>query len=272
MTAIMVIVSAPGDLRYKNWTMNLLKDKIALVTGAGSGIGKAIAERFALEGAKLMLADLHQENMEAVAREITDKGGNVNCFAVDISAAADVELLIAQTIKTYGTLDILVNNAGIMDNFTPAAEVSDELWTKVIGTNLNGAFFTCRSVLKLFLQKGSGRIINIASIGGLYGGRAGAAYTVSKHGLIGLTRNIGYQYAGKGIQCNAIAPGGVSTNIMQGMEPEPFGFERMNAGTGNLPDSAQPDAIAELALYLAAEPSGFINGAIMVADGGWTAY
>lgn len=252
--------------------MDLLKNKVVLVTGAGSGIGKAIAERFALEGAKLMLGDLHQENMEAVAREITDKGGSASCFAANISRTADAELLFKQTLNTYGTLDILVNNAGIMDSFTPAADVSDELWSKVMGTNLNGPFFTCRSALKLFLQKGGGRIINIASIGGLCGGRAGAAYTASKHGLIGLTRNIGYQYAGKGIKCNAIAPGGVTTNILQGMEPEPFGLERMSAGTGNLPESAQPDAIAELALYLAAEPSGFINGAVMVADGGWTAY
>jgi len=151
MTAIMVVVPLAGDLRYKNWTMNLLKDKIALVTGAGSGIGKAIAERFALEGAKLMLADLHQENMEAVARAITDKGGRASCFAVDIAVPADVELLIGQTVRTYGTLDILVNNAGIMDDFSPAAEVSNDLWTSVMGTNLNGPFFTCRNALKLFL-------------------------------------------------------------------------------------------------------------------------
>lgn len=252
--------------------MDLLKNKVVLVTGAGSGIGKAIAQRFAAEGAKVMLADLHQENMEAVARAITDKGGSASCFAVDIAKASDAEQLFKQTLNKFGGLDILVNNAGVMDNFTPVAELSDELWNKVIGTNLNGPFFACRSALKFFLQKGGGRIINIASIGGFCGGRAGAAYTASKHGLIGLTRNIGYQYAGKNIQCNAIAPGGVSTNILQGMEPEPFGYGRMNAGTGNLPDSAQPEAIAELALYLATEPSGFINGAVLVADGGWTAY
>ncbi|HTK19471.1 MAG TPA: SDR family oxidoreductase [Mucilaginibacter sp.] len=252
--------------------MDLLKNKVILVTGAGSGIGKTIAERFALEGGKLMLADIHQENMEAVAKVITDKNGQASCMAVDIAKASDVELLIKQTLHVYGTLDILVNNAGIMDNFTPVAEVSDELWSKVICTNLYGPFFTCRSALKIFLQKGGGRIINIASIGGFCGGRAGAAYTTSKHGLIGLTRNIGYQYAGKGIKCNAIAPGGVATNILQGMEPEPFGLERMTAGAGNLPDNAQPDAIAELALFLATEPSGFINGTVMVADGGWTAY
>lgn len=252
--------------------MDLLKNKVILITGAGSGIGKAIAQRFAQEGAKLMLADLRQENVEAVTNAITADNGIASCFAVDVAKVGDAEQLFKQTLNTYGTLDILVNNAGIMDNFTSAAQVSDELWNKVIGTNLNGPFFCCRSALKLFLQKDGGRIINIASIGGFCGGRAGAAYTASKHGLIGLTRNIGYQYADKGIKCNAIAPGGVTTNILQGMEPEPFGLERMTAGTGNLPDNAQPDAIAELALYLATEPSGFINGAVMVADGGWTAY
>ncbi|WP_202985224.1 SDR family oxidoreductase [Mucilaginibacter inviolabilis] len=126
----------------------------------------------------------------------------------------------------------------------------------------------CTAVFK----QGSGTIINIASIGGLYGGRAGCAYTASKHGLIGLTRNIGYQYAEKGIRRNAIAPGGINTNILYGMENDPFGFERMNAGTGNMPHSENPDAIAELALFLASEKSAFVNGTVITADGGWTAY
>ena len=179
---------------------------------------------------------------------------------------------LSYTTRSFGTLDILVNNAGIMDNFTPVDAVSDDLWKHIMAVNLDGPFYTCRGAVKIFLEKGCGSIINISSIGGLFGGRAGAAYTASKHGLIGLTKSIGYQYSTKGIRCNAIAPGGVNTNIIHGMEPHPFGYDRMSAGTGNLPESAQPVAIAELALFLASESSSFINGAVMVADGGWTAY
>lgn len=252
--------------------MKALNDKVTLITGAGSGIGKAIALLFAKQGAKVVLADINQPNLEAVEKEISGAGGKASIFAADISRAADVDLLLAYTIKTFGTLDILINNAGVMDSFTPADMVSDDLWKHIIGVNLDGPFYTCRGAIRLFLKKGEGRIINISSISGLFGGRAGAAYTASKHGLIGLTKSIGYQYANKGIRCNAIAPGGVNTNIIHGMEPNPFGYDRMIAGAGNMSQSAQPEAIAELSLYLANEPSGFINGAVMVADGGWTAY
>lgn len=252
--------------------MKLLTQKTALVTGAGSGIGKAIAETFAEQGAKVVLTDIHHQNIETVAAGINAKGGTALCIAADIARKEDVQLVIKFVLDSYQTLDILVNNAGVMDNFTPVAAVSDELWNKVLGTNLNGPFFTCREAVQLFLKKQGGTIINIASIGGLYGGRAGAAYTASKHALVGLTKNIGYQYATKNIRCNAIAPGGVNTNIIQGMEPHPFGFERMNAGAGNAPPAANPEQIAELALFLASEKSAFINGAVLTADGGWTAY
>lgn len=252
--------------------MNLLTKKVALVTGAGSGIGKAIATLFAAHGASVVLTDIHQQNIEVVAADINAKGGAAVCIAGDIANQADVQLLMSYVQDTYQTLDILVNNAGVMDNFTPVADLSDELWNRVLDTNLNDPFYTCREAVRLFLKRGSGTIINIASIGGLFGGRAGCAYTASKHGLIGLTRNIGYQYAEKNIRCNAIAPGGVNTNIVYGMESQPFGFERMNAGTGNAPPAANPDTIAELALFLASEKSAFINGTVITADGGWTAY
>jgi NAD(P)-dependent dehydrogenase (short-subunit alcohol dehydrogenase family) len=252
--------------------MKTLTHKVALVTGAGSGIGKEIAKLFAEEGATVILTDIHQQNIEAVAAEITAKGGHASCFAADISKKTDVRLLFKFTLATYKTLDILVNDAGIMDNFTPVANVSDKLWRNLMATNLDGPFYTCREAVRFFLRKNKGNIINIASVSGLSGGRAGCAYTASKHGLIGLTKNIGYVYAEKGIRCNAIAPGGVNTNIVYGMEENPFGFERMNAGTANMPPAADPYQIAELALFLASEGSTFINGTVVTADGGWTAY
>lgn len=252
--------------------MKGLENKVALITGAGSGIGKAIAQLFAQEGASVVLADLHQQNIEAVARDITEKGGKALCYAADVSNEVDVQLLLDYTLRMNHTLDILVNNAGIMDSFTPAGDLSIGLWNKVISTNLNGPYYTSRMAIKFFLENGKGNIINIASIGGLFGGRAGAAYTASKHGLVGLTKNIGYQYAEKNIRCNAIAPGGVTTNIVQGMEAHPFGYDRMSAGTANAPRSADPSEIADVALFLASEKSSFINGAVITADGGWTAY
>jgi NAD(P)-dependent dehydrogenase (short-subunit alcohol dehydrogenase family) len=252
--------------------MKTLTNKVALITGAGSGIGKAIATLFAANGAKVVLADVHQMNIEAVAKNIEANGGTALCFAADISREGDVDLLIDFTIHNFKTLDILVNNAGVMDNFTPVGDVSSELWNRVMGVNINGPFYACRHAVKIFLKKKKGTIINIASIGGLFGGRAGCAYTTSKHALIGLTKNIGYDYAQKGIRCNAIAPGGVSTNITYDMEPHPFGLERMMAGANNTPPPANPETIADVALVLASDSADFINGAVVTADGGWTAY
>lgn len=252
--------------------MKKLEKKVVLITGAGSGIGKAIAELFAQHGAQVLLADLRYENIEIVADQIHKQQGIATCFAADISHALDVDELINYAIDKYGKLDILVNNAGVMDDFTPAGEASEELWNKVLGTNLTGVFLTSKAALSIFTHQGSGNIINIASIGGLFGGRAGAAYTASKHGVIGLTKNIGYQYATKGIRCNAIAPGGVETNILVNAHPNPFGFDRMNAGTGNIPEPGYPEDIATIALFLASDESRFINGSIVTADGAWTAY
>jgi NAD(P)-dependent dehydrogenase (short-subunit alcohol dehydrogenase family) len=252
--------------------MKSLQNQVVLVTGAGSGIGKAIATLFARNGAHVLLTDIHYENIETVTEQIKKHHGIASCYTADISQSPDVSKLFTYTFQRYGRLDILVNNAGIMDDFTPAGELSDELWTRVIGTNLTGAFLTSRAVLLPFTNQGSGNIINIASIGGLTGGRAGAAYTASKHGMIGLTKNIGYQYANKGIRCNAIAPGGVETNILVNAHPNPFGFDRMNAGTKNMPSAGLPEDIAQVALFLASEASSFINGSIITVDGGWIAY
>jgi NAD(P)-dependent dehydrogenase (short-subunit alcohol dehydrogenase family) len=252
--------------------MKQLSGKVALVTGAGSGIGKAIAKTLASEGANVVLADINQINIEEVAKDIKSKGGHALCFAADISQAKDIEMLFDFTLQNFETLDILINNAGIMDNFIPVEDVTDELWQRVMGVNINAAFFACRRAVKIFLKKKAGVIVNIASVGGLFGGRAGCAYTASKHAVVGLTKNIAYDYAQKGIRCNAIAPGGVNTNISHGMEPHPFGFERAKAGMSNIPSPANPADIAELALFLASDKAAFINGTVITADGGWTAY
>lgn len=255
--------------------MKRLQDKVALVTGAASGLGKAIAELYANEGAKVVAADISEAGLTAVADEIKRSGGTIKTVVADMAKAADIENMIAMAVKEYGTIDILVNNAGIMDDFSPAGTVKDEMWAKVMEINLTGPFKAIRSALSIMLAKGSGIIINIASIGGLQGARAGAAYTASKHALIGLTKNTGYLYAKSGIRCNAIAPGAMETNIAATIDLKnlhPLVNERIMPGMVLNPRSSKPVEVAEVALFLASEASGFVNGAVITADGGWTAY
>jgi len=252
--------------------MKTLENKTVIVTGAGSGMGKAMALLFAAEGGKVVVSDIKTERVETVVKEITSKGGIAAGIVTNISEEVDVKKMIDTAITSFGSLDILINNAGVMDDFTPIADVSNELWNRVIGINLNGPFYSCRLAIQQMLKQGKGVIINVSSIGGLNGARAGAAYTASKHGLVGLTKNIGFMYGTKGIRCNGIAPGGVNTNIMEGANPNKFGSERMNTGVASNIRFAEPNEIAELALFLASDKASNINGTTVVADGGWTAY
>ena len=250
-----------------------LSGKVAIVTGAASGMGKAIAELFAQEGAKVVASDLNAEGVQAVVNGITAKGGTAIAVTANVAKEEDVQNLVDTAVKTYGTVDILINNAGIMDNFVPAAEITDELWERVFAVNTTGPMRTTRKVLPIFMEKKSGAIVNIASIGGLQGSRAGAAYTASKHALIGFTKNVGFQYAEYGIRCNAIAPGGVETNIGTTMNnPSQFGMGKAMSGANNNPRMGQSEEIAKVALFLASDDASFVNGAVVVADSGWTAY
>jgi NAD(P)-dependent dehydrogenase (short-subunit alcohol dehydrogenase family) len=254
--------------------MKKLENKVAIITGAASGMGKAIALLFASEGGKVIAADINQNRLDELKKEVLSIGGELTQVIANMEKPADIESMISLAADQYGTLDILVNNAGIMDNFEPVAEVSDALWEKVMKINVDGPFRAMRSALKIFLEKGKGTIINISSIGGIKGGVAGAAYTSSKHALIGLTRNTGYMYAKTGIRCNAIAPGAVSTNIGETIDFNritPLVNDRIMSGMVLNPRSADPQEIAKLALFLACDDSSFVNGAVIVADGGWTA-
>ena len=250
-----------------------LQNKVAVVTGAGSGMGKAIAKIFAQEGAMVIAADINLETVNAVVASIVSLGGTATAVAVNVTKEKDIQNMIDVAVSAYGTLDILVNNEGIMDNFVPAGEVTDELWEKVFAVNVTGPMRAIRKGLPIFLKKGSGIIINIASAGGLLGSRAGASYTASKHAVVGLTKNVGFQYAKLGIRCNAIAPGAVNTNIGTTIyDPSKFGMERAMAGINLNPRVGEPEEIAKIALFLASDDSSFINGTIITADAGWTAY
>lgn len=250
-----------------------LKDKVAIVTGAASGIGRAIAVLFAQEGAKVVAADINESAVKQLAEEVTQQGGTIKGIKTDMSAESDIQAMINTALNDFGGLDILVNNAGIMDNFLTIGNLTNEVWDRVISVNLTGPFKACRlAIPQMIKQSTGGVVINISSVGGLFGTRGGAAYVTSKHGLIGLTKNIASTYGKKGIRCNAIAPGGIATNIGDTItEPDMLGMEALNKGTGEAP-MGQPMDLAYAALYLASEESKFVNGTTLVIDGGWTAF
>jgi NAD(P)-dependent dehydrogenase (short-subunit alcohol dehydrogenase family) len=253
--------------------MQKLQGKVAVVTGAGSGMGKSIAILFAGEGAKVIAADINQDSLNAVVAEICSFGGEVEAIIADVTREEDVQNMIDEAVNIYGTLDILVNNAGILDNFAPAEKVTDQVWEKVFAVNSTGPMRTIRKTLPIFMEKKAGIIINIASVGGLVGSRAGAAYTASKHALVGLTKNVGFQYVEYGIRCNAIAPGSVRTNIGNTMcSPDKFCMDRAMAGINLNPRLIEPEEIARVALFLAGDDSSAINGTVITTDAGWTSY
>lgn len=250
-----------------------LQNKVAIVTGAGSGMGKAIAALYAQEGARVVVSDINEEAAKAVVQEIEADGGKAFVILANVAKEEDVQQLIDQTVSQYGTVDILVNNAGIMDGMEPAADITDERWEKVFAVNTTSVMRTTRKVLPIFLEKKQGVIVNIASAGGLHGGRAGAAYTASKHAVVGFTKNTGYMYAEQGIRCNAIAPGAVATNIGASMTGiNPFGAGRQQQGMAINPRVGTSEEIAKVALFLGSDESSFVNGTVITADAGWSSY
>ncbi|ULT58256.1 SDR family oxidoreductase [Neobacillus drentensis] len=250
-----------------------LQNKIAVVTGAGSGMGKAIANLYAKEGAKVVVSDINIEAANSTVEDINSNGGQAIAVLANVAKEDDIQNLINTAVDTFGTLDILVNNAGIMDNFEPAGDIKDDKWERVFAINTTSVMRTTRKALSIFLEKQNGVIINIASAGGLQGARAGAAYTASKHAVVGFTKNTGFMYATKGIRCNAIAPGGVETNIGSSMTGiNEFGMGRIQAGLSINPRVGKPEDIANIALFLASDESSFVNGTVITGDAGWTAY
>lgn len=249
-----------------------LQEKVAIVTGAASGMGKAIAKLYAKEGAKVVVADLNFAGAEEVAKEIIADNGVAVAVQVNVANQEDIDHMIDTAVNEYGKLDILVNNAGIMDGFEPVADITDERWDLIFDVNTKGVMRSMRKAIPLFLKQGAGVIVNIASTGGLNGAHAGATYGASKHAVVGLTKNTGYMYAQKGIRCNAIAPGAVNTNISASMKNiNPFGMERTKTVQGVIPKVGEPEEIANAALFLATDEASFVNGTVLTVDGGWTA-
>jgi NAD(P)-dependent dehydrogenase (short-subunit alcohol dehydrogenase family) len=251
-----------------------LDGKVAVITGAGSGMGLAMATRFASEGAKVIAGDWNAARLEEAIGNIRRSGGTIVGAQGNIADRATAEGLVDLAISTHGRIDVLVNNAGVMDYMQGVGELSDDIWRRVLGISLDGPMYTMRRAVPLMVKQGGGSIVNIASTAGIEGGAAGAAYTAAKHGLVGLTRNTAWIYATQGIRCNAICPGATKTHIAETMTPErmdPAGSARAGAYAALIPAMLDPEDIAALALFLATDESRYVNGAIIPADAGWTA-
>lgn len=240
--------------------------QVAIVTGAGSGIGKATALRLAREGARVVAVDYALAGLEALTAEAP--GGTIDPVKGDLADPA----LPAVILERAGTkVDILANVAGIMDAFLAAGEVDDALWDRVMAVNLTAPLRLMRAVLPGMVAAGRGAIVNVASEAGLKGGCAGAAYTASKHGLVGLTKNTAFLYATKGVRVNAVAPGPVATGL-KGEVRSSLAAERLPALLkASISGVAQPEDLAAAIVWLASAEAANVTGAILASDGGWSA-
>jgi len=246
--------------------------KVAIVTGAGSGIGASTALRLLGEGASVVAGDVSAAGLESLRADAGETVDRLLTVVGDISSQADVDALRAAAIDAHGRVDIVANVAGIMDWFLPAHEVDDETWRKVMAVNLDGPMMLTRAVLPGMRERGSGSIVNVASVGGLRGGAAGAAYTASKHGLVGLTRSVAWTYAEDHIRCNVVCPGGVATNITTTAMPRSeWGMGRLAKIHASATGMAQADEVATLISWLASDEASNVSGAVVTSDGGWMA-
>jgi len=251
--------------------MPRLDGKIAVVTGAGSGIGETTSKLFVREGATVVLVARREETLRRVKSEIETDGGKAVYISADISTVGGCEKTIKYTIDTFGRIDVLVNNAGIADLHMPTVRTDDELWNKVVGINLNGVFYLCRAALKHMEKQHAGNIVNVSSIGAF--GLSGAAYSSTKAAVIALTKNIAVQYAGKGIRCNSTLPGPVPTALNTPEAMQHFDSE-MREIVGRhldmtLPESEQIDQ-ANAILFFACDESKAITGQYLAIDNGLT--
>lgn len=249
--------------------MSQLKDKVAIVTGAGSGIGKSIAMLYAREGAKVVVSDINEENGNHVVDAIIKDGGEAFFVKADTSSATDNENLVKATVEKYGRLDISCNNAGIGGSAQLTGEYDIDQWNKVINVNLNGVFYGCRYQLQQMVKNGGGSIVNIASIHGTVAAPMSSAYTSTKHAVVGLSKNIAAEYATQNIRCNAVGPGYILTPLLE----DNLNDEMRQAIAAKAPMNrlGTPSEIAELVLFLSSDKASFVTGSYLIADGGYTA-
>lgn len=253
--------------------MSDMTDKVALITGASSGIGRATAEVFAAEGARLVLAARRQDELESLVAQIEARGGKATALRTDVSVAAEVERMVAHAIATYGRLDFAVNNAGIEGKFAAITELPEDEWDRVMGINLKGTFLCLQHEARAMLAAGNGgAIVNVGSVNSFLGFPTGSAYCTSKHGLIGLTTSVSAELAAQGIRVNLVCPGIVDTPMHQRLRKD-FGDAVYDQGvlpSVHLRRAGRPQEIARTILFLCSDAASYITGTTLTPDGGLT--
>lgn len=246
--------------------MKKLENKIAIVTGGAEGIGKATAEKFAVEGATVIIWDLNVEKGAQTMEEIIKNGGKGGFMKVNTAVFAEVDDATKKTVEKYGALDIIINNAGITRDAS-IKKMTPELWKQVIDVNLTGVFNCCKCASDVMVEKGYGRIINASSVVALYGNFGQTNYVATKAGLIGMTKTLARELGKKGITVNAVAPGFIATEMVKKMPAEVLKSMEEKVPVKRL---GLPEEIASAYLFLASDDAAYINGAVLSVDGGIT--
>lgn len=248
---------------------SMFEGQVAVVTGAGAGMGAAIVKELAARGATVAAVDISLEKAERTVEAVRAAGGTAIAIGTDIADRAQVEAMAARVHDELGAARVLVNNAGILDDYAPVGETTYELWDRIIGVNLTGTFNVTKALLDQLLNHEASAVVNIGSIASFVAGGGGAAYTSSKHAVLGFTRQLSHDYGQKGLRANAVCPGAVETemtrDILNSDLPVVEVVRSVPAGR-----HGQPEEIAKLVAFLASTDAGFIHGQPVLIDGGWT--
>jgi NAD(P)-dependent dehydrogenase (short-subunit alcohol dehydrogenase family) len=263
----------PEDCRAKirkEGLMRELEGKVALVTGAASGIGRAVARLYGRERARVVVSDVEEEGARTTVRLVEEAGGEARFVRADVSRAEDCDALVQETVRTFGRLDVACNNAGVGGESNLTADYTPEGWRRVLDINLSGVFFCMKAEIPAMLQGGGGSIVNIASILGQVAFATAPAYVSAKHGVVGLTRNAAVEYGGQGLRVNAVGPAFIRTPMIADLEGDQETYRTL-VSLHPLGRLGEPEEVAEVVLFLSSDRASFVTGAYYAVDGGYLA-